>query len=238
MIEKEFCRFMTISPSIQGAGGYDPGERAAILREVEARFAPEDEVLRECVARMDQPGGQISPTQGKLFQVLALTCGARKILEIGACAGYSGVWLGRALPPAGKLISLEIDPRYAEMARATFAAAGLSERAEVRVGAALDLLPELVSEAPFDMIFLDADKVHNSRYLEWALTLSRPGALIIADNIVRHGRTYQTPPPDASAAGAAAYTHAILQHPRLVSVALLNDDVYNGIDGFSISLVA
>ena len=88
------------------------------------------------------------------------------------------------------------------------------------------------------LIFLDADKVHNSRYLEWALTLSRPGALIIADNIVRHGRTYQTPPPDASAAGAAAYTHAILQHPRLVSVALLNDDMYNGIDGFSISLVA
>jgi caffeoyl-CoA O-methyltransferase len=186
---------------------------------------------------MEHPGGQISPTQGKLFQVLALTCRARKILEIGAYAGYSGVWLGRALPPEGKLISLEIDPRYAEIARATFAAAGLSERAEVRVGAALDLLPELVSEAPFDMIFLDADKINNTRYLEWALTLSRPGALIIADNLVRHGRTYQNPPPDASSAGAAEYTRIILEHPRLVSAALLNDDVYNGIDGFSISVV-
>ncbi|QBD83524.1 O-methyltransferase [Ktedonosporobacter rubrisoli] len=186
---------------------------------------------------MDHPGGQISPSQGKLFQVLAITCGARKILEIGAMAGYSGVWLARALPADGKLISLEIDPHYAKLARATLAAAGLSERAEVRVGAALDLLPGLVSEAPFDMIFLDADKINNTRYLEWALTLSRPGALIIADNIVRHGRTYQNPQPDASSAGAAEYTRAILEHPRLLSAALLSDDVYNGIDGFSISVV-
>ncbi len=228
---------MTDLPSTQGQAGYGPEERTAILRQVEARFAPEDQVLRDCVARMEHPGGQISPTQGKLLQVLALTCGARKMLEIGASAGYSGVWLARALPADGRLISLEIDQHSAEVARATFAAAGLSERAEVRAGAALDLLPALVSEAPFDMIFLDADKVNNARYLEWALTLSRPGALIIADNIVRHGRTYQNPPPDASSAGAAEYTRKILEHPRLVSVALLNDDVYNGIDGFSISVV-
>jgi predicted O-methyltransferase YrrM len=228
---------MTNSPSTQGQMSSDPQERATILREVEVRFAPEDQVLRECVAHMEHPGGQISPSQGKLFQVLAVTCGARKILEIGAYAGYSGVWLGRALPPEGKLISLEIDPHYAEIARATFAAAGLSGCAEVRVGAALDLLPELVAEAPFDMIFLDADKINNSRYLDWALALSRPGALIIADNIVRHGRTYHNPPPDASSAGAAEYTRKILEHPRLVSAAVLNDDVYNGIDGFSISVV-
>lgn len=208
-----------------------------ILREVEARFAPEDSVLRDCVAHMEHPGAQISPWQGKLFQVLALTCGARKILEIGTMAGYSGVWLARALPPDGKLISLEINSHYAESARATFAAAGLSERAEVRVGPALELLPELVNEAPFDMIFLDADKINNSRYLEWALTLSRPGALIIADNIVRHGRTYQNPPPDDSSTGAAEYTRKILEHPRLVSAALLSDDAANGIDGFSISVV-
>ncbi|WP_207229602.1 O-methyltransferase [Ktedonosporobacter rubrisoli] len=228
---------MSNSLANQGSISYDPGEREAILKEVEARFAPEDSVLRDCVARMDHPGGQISPSQGKLFQVLAITCGARKILEIGAMAGYSGVWLARALPADGKLISLEIDPHYAKLARATLAAAGLSERAEVRVGAALDLLPGLVSEAPFDMIFLDADKINNTRYLEWALTLSRPGALIIADNIVRHGRTYQNPQPDASSAGAAEYTRAILEHPRLLSAALLSDDVYNGIDGFSISVV-
>src|SRR5581483_8361879 len=176
--EGVFSSIMTISPSTQGQMSDNPEERATILREVEARFAPEDQVLRECVAHMEHPGGQISPLQGKLFQVLAVTCGARKILEIGAYAGYSGVWLGRALPPEGKLISLEVDPHYAEVARATFAAAGLSERAEVRVGAALELLPKLVSEAPFDIIFL------------------------FADNIVRHGRTYQDPPPGPSSAGA------------------------------------
>lgn len=228
---------MTNSPSNHEPVKAELEERAAIIQAMEARFAPEDDVLRDCVARMEYPGAQIAPWQGKLFQVLALTCGARKILEIGTMAGYSGVWLGRVLPPDGKLISLEINPQYAEIARTTFAAAGLSNCAEVRVGAALDLLPELVSEAPFDMIFLDADKINNSRYLEWALTLSRPGALIIADNIIRHGRTFQNPPPDANSAGAAEYTRTILEHPRLVSAALINDDVYNGIDGFSISVV-
>jgi caffeoyl-CoA O-methyltransferase len=228
---------MPASPSNHEQTNYKPEERAAILCELEARFAPEDSVLQDCVAGMEYPGAHIAPWQGKLFQVLALTCGVHKILEIGAMCGYSGVWLARTLPPKGKLISLEVNPEYAEMARATFAAAGLSGRAEVRVGAALDLLPELVSEAPFDLIFLDADKTNNSRYLEWALTLSRPGALIIADNIVRHGRTFQNPPPDASSVGAAEYTRKILEHPRLVSAALLSDDLANGIDGFSISFV-
>lgn len=105
------------------------------------------------------------------------------------------------------------------------------------MGVALDLLPELISEAPFDMVLLAVDKINNTRYLEWALTLSRPGALIIADKIVRHGRTSQNPLPDASSAGAAEYTRKILEHPRLVSVALINGDVSNGIDGFSLSVV-
>ena len=217
-----------------------PDERTAILHEVERRFAPQDSVLRECVRRMEQAGApamQVSALQGKLFQVLALACNAQKVLEIGTMAGYSGVWLARILPPTGKLISLEIDPRYAAMAQETFVLAGLSERAEVRVGAALDLLPALLPEAPFDLIFRDADKINNTKYLEWALQLSRPGALIIADNIVRHGRTFHSPPPDASSAGAAEYMNTILTHPRLVSVALLNDDQINGIDGFSISVV-
>lgn len=231
---------MTTLSSKHNHGNYEPEERAAILKTVEERFAPEDDVLRDCVARIEQSGtsgAQISPLQGKLFQVLALTCGARKILEIGAMSGYSGIWLARALPPGGKLITLEVNPHYAEMAQTSFVAAGLAECTEVRLGTALDLLPELVSEAPFDLIFLDADKTNNSRYLEWALALSRPGALIIADNIIRHGHTFQSPPPDASSAGAAEYTSKILAHPRLVSVALLNDDVFNGIDGFSISVV-
>lgn len=215
-------------------------DRAAIERELQARFAPEDAALRGSIARAHAesiPASQVSPLQGKLLQVLALACGARAILEIGALTGYSGVWLARALPPDGRLISLEVSPRNAELARATFAEAGISDRAEVRVGPALDLLPTLVSEAPFDLIFIDADKGNNPRYLEWAIRLSRPGSLIVADNIVRGGRAFETPPPDESSVGVATYIREILAHPRLVSVALPNDDAINGLDGFAISVV-
>ncbi len=218
----------------------DEQARAAIVRELELRFAPEDEVLRNNIARTQeqyQHGGQITPLQGKLFQVLALACGARKILEIGTMTGYSGVWLARGLAPNGKLITLEVRPDHAETARTTFTEAGISDRVEIRIGSALDILPQLVAEAPFDLIFLDADKVHNPHYLDWAIRLSRPGSLIIADNIVRGGQAFQTPPPNESAAGVAAYTRKILEHPRLVSVALTHDDIYNGIDGYSISVV-
>ena len=167
--------------------------------------------------------------------MLALACGARTILEIGALAGYSGVWLARSLPPDGKLISLEVNPRHAEIARATFAAAGLSHLSEVRVGSALDLLPQLVAEAPFDLIFIDADKENYPHYLDWAVTLSRAGSLIVADNAIRGGTAFQTPPPDAAAANTALYNRKIVEHPRLVSVAFPMDD--DGMDGFAVSVV-
>ena len=214
--------------------------RAEIERELQGRFAPEDAVLRGSIARAEAeniPNGQVSPLLGKLLQILALACGARAILEIGALAGYSGVWLARGLPPDGKLISLEVSARNAELARATFAEAGIADRAEVRVGPALELLPTLVSEAPFDLIFIDADKANNPQYLDWAVALSRPGSLIVADNIVRGGRAFHTPAPDESSAGAAAYISKILAHPRLVSAALPNDDAINGLDGIAISVV-
>jgi predicted O-methyltransferase YrrM len=231
---------MTISSSGEESLEYDEQRRAVINRELQKRFAPEDDVLRASIARTQAeniPAGQISPLQGKLLQVLAMTCGARRILEIGTLAGYSGVWLARSLPPDGKLISLEVSPKHAELARATFADAGISDRAEVRVGAALTLLPTLLSEAPFDLIFIDADKSNSPQYLNWAITLSRRGSLIIADNIVRGGRVFQTPPPDESSVGAAIYIRKALEHPRLVSVALPNDDAINGLDGFAISVV-
>jgi caffeoyl-CoA O-methyltransferase len=214
--------------------------RAFVDHELQVRFAPEDDALRSSIARAQAenvPAIQISPLQGKLLQVLALACGARSILEIGALAGYSGVWLARSLPQGGKLISLEVSPMHAELVRATFAAAGVSDRAEVRVGPALDLLPTLVPEAPFDLIFIDADKLNYPYYLDWAVTLSRVGSLIVADNVIRNGRAFQTQPPDESATGAAAYNRKILEHPRLVSVAFPNDDDVNGIDGFAISVV-
>ncbi len=217
---------------------HDAQVRDTINRELQTRFAPEDAVLRGSLSRAEAeniPAIQISPLQGKLLQVLALTCGARKILEIGVLAGYSGTWLARSLPPDGKLISLEINSKHAEIARATFAEAGLSDRTEVRVGPALDLLPTLVPEAPFDLIFIDADKGNSSQYLDWAIKLSRSGSLIVADNAIRYGSVFQTPPPDESARGMAAYNLAIMEHPRLVSVAIPNDD--DGMDGFAISVV-
>jgi caffeoyl-CoA O-methyltransferase len=212
--------------------------RNLITTELETRFAPEDSALHNSIARAQAanlPAIQISPLQGKLLQVLALTCGARKILEIGGLAGYSGTWLARSLPADGKLISLEINPKHAEITRATFAETGLSERAEVRVGPALDLLPTLISEAPFDLIFIDADKGNSPHYLDWAIALSRVGSLIVADNVIRAGRVFETPPPDESAAGMAAYNRKIVEDRRLVSVAIANDE--DGMDGFAISVV-
>ncbi len=212
--------------------------RAFINRELEARFAPEDDALRDSIARAqaeNMPAIQISPLQGKLLQVLAMACGARTILEIGALAGYSGVWLARGLPPDGKLISLEVSPKHAGVARATFAAAGLSDRVEVRVGSGLDLLPTLVPEAPFDLIFIDADKENYPRYLDWAIRLSGVGSLIVADNAIRYGGPFQIPPPSEDDAGVAAYNRKILEDPRLVSVAFPSDD--DGMDGLAISVV-
>jgi caffeoyl-CoA O-methyltransferase len=212
--------------------------RAMIQRELEARFAPEDAELRsanDLGQAAGMPEIQISPIQGKLLQVLAYACGARKILEIGALAGYSGSWLARALPLDGKLITLEVSDKHAEVARASYAAAGVADRAEVRVGPALETLPHLTSEAPFDLIFIDADKGNYPAYLDWAVQLSRLGTIIVADNVIRYGRAFQSPPPDESAAGAAAYNAKILAHPRLVSVAFAMDD--DGMDGYAISVV-
>ncbi len=214
--------------------------RSQIEQELSTRFAPEDIVLQRVLARARAehiPPGHISPLQGKLLQVLMLTCGAQRVLEIGTMTGYSGVWLARALPMHGKLISLEADPLFAAMACQTFVDAGLSQQVEILVGPALDLLPTLLSQAPFDLIFLDADKKNNPAYLDWAIKLSRVGSLIVADNIVRGGRAFQTPAPDESSAGVAQYTHNILTHPTLLSTAIMNDDAINGIDGFSISVV-
>jgi predicted O-methyltransferase YrrM len=135
-------------------------------------------------------GGALAPNQGKLLEILARIQGARSVLELGTLGGYSTIWLARALPEGGRLVSLEADPRHAELARANIAHAGLAGVVEVRVGPALETLPVLVHEGsgPFDLIFIDADKRNNPGYLDWSLRLSRPGTLIIADNVVRAGK--------------------------------------------------
>ena len=148
-------------------------------------FAAEDEALQSTLKAAQEAGLpqiQISPIQGKFLQLLATICNAHKILEIGALAGYSGIWLARALPSHGRLITLEVDARHAEVVRQSFARAGVADRTEVRVGKALELLPQMEDEAPFDLVFIDADKPPYPDYLDWALRLTRPGSIIVADN--------------------------------------------------------
>lgn len=200
-------------------------------------FAREDEGLRYALNAAKEAGLpqiQISPIQGKLLQLLATACNASKILEIGSLAGYSGIWLARALESDGRLITLEVNPEHAEVVRRAFGKAGVSDRAEVRVGKALDLLPQLASEAPFDLVFIDADKPPYPQYLDWALRLTRRGSIIVADNCVRGGKGFSQP-EDEYTAGIVEYNRRIASDPRLVSLALAMDDDYT--DGFAIAVV-
>lgn len=152
----------------------------------------EDEVLRAADRSIEEenlPPISVSANQGKFLKVLAKSCQAKKILEIGTLAGYSTIWMGRALPEDGKLISLEFDPHHARVAKKNIERAGLSGVVDIRIGKAIDLLPQLVkdNEGPFDMIFIDADKPPYTEYFQWSLKLSRPGTLIVADNVIREG---------------------------------------------------
>jgi predicted O-methyltransferase YrrM len=176
----------------------------------------------------DLPRAEVSAPQGALLELLARLAGARAILEIGTLAGYSTLWLARALPPGGRLVTLEADPHHAEVARAN-----LGELAEVIEGPALETLPTL--SGPFDLIFIDADKRSNALYLEWALRLSRPGTLIVADNVVRDGALLHG--DDPSAAGVRAFFAAVAAEPRLRATAIQTVGV-KGYDGFALALVS
>lgn len=215
-------------------------KQETIQRTISQIFAPEDEGLRHALASAKTEGLpeiQISPLQGKLLQLLAVACNAHKILEIGSLAGYSGIWLARALPADGRLITLEIDPHHADVVRNSFATAGVGERTEVRVGKALDLLPQLQDEAPFDLVFIDADKPPYPDYLQWALRLTRPGSIIVADNCVRGGAGLLPPEQvqDAGNAGIATLNQQVASNPSLLALALAIDDGYT--DGFTIAVV-
>jgi caffeoyl-CoA O-methyltransferase len=211
--------------------------RQNIVDAITYQFAAEDEALQHAMRAAKQAGLpeiQISPIQGKLLQLLAVTCNAQKILEIGSLGGYSGIWLARALPNSGRFITLEINPTHAGQVRNAFEHANVSDRADVRVGKALDLLPQLENEAPFDLIFIDADKPPYPQYLDWALRLSRPGSIIVADNCIRSGKGFEEP-QDQGMAGIVAYNKRIASDPRLISLDLAMDDDYT--DGFAISVV-
>jgi predicted O-methyltransferase YrrM len=169
---------------------------------------------------------------------LARLQGARAILEIGTLGGYSTVWLARALPEGGRLVTLEANADYAEVARANIARAGLGELVEVRIGPALDALPQLVAEGggPFDVVFIDADKRSNPEYLHWALELTRPGSLIVADNVVRGGEVADAASEDPSVVGVRRFLDLVAVEPRLSATAIQTVGA-KGHDGFALALV-
>ncbi len=184
------------------------------------------------------PSINVSPSQGKLLQLLAQLHGARTILEIGTLGGYSTIWLARALPPDGRLITLEVNPQYAEMARANISRANLLKVVELRLGPALETLPRLAEEGrrPFDLIFIDADKPSTPDYFRWALKLSRRGSLIIADNVVRKGALLHSASTDPGVQGMRRFTQLLGSEPR-VSATVIQTVGSKGYDGFAVALV-
>jgi predicted O-methyltransferase YrrM len=200
-----------------------------------------DQTLNEAVAtntRAGLPAIDVAPNEGKLLHLLARIQGARRILEIGTLGGYSTIWLARALPPFGRLITLELDPTHAKVAAENVERAGLSSLVEIRVGSALESLARLHADNtdPFDLIFLDADKPNNPNYLEWALKLSRPGTLIIGDNVIRDGAILDTASTDASVTGTRTFLERLGNHPRLDATALQTVGS-KGYDGFALAIV-
>jgi predicted O-methyltransferase YrrM len=218
----------------------------AVDRYISDHLISEDPALDAALAASEAaglPAISITPTQGKLLELLVRIHGARSILELGTLGGYSTIWLARGLPANGRLVTLEADPHYAAVASANIASAGLTESVQVRVGPALGTLPELVSEraGPFDVIFIDADKQNNPAYLEWSLKLSRPGSLIIADNVVRGGAILD---PDASDAplgdggvrGVRRFYELLAAESRVSATAIQTVGA-KGHDGFALALV-
>lgn len=183
------------------------------------------------------PAIDVAPNQGKLLHLLARVQGARRILEIGTLGGYSSIWLARALPKDGQLVTLELNPKHATVARSNIQRTGLSSLVDIRVGPALDSLAALHAEnpAPFDFIFLDADKPNNPNYLDWAVKFSRPGTLIIADNVVRDGAIVDGNSRDAGVTGTRTFLERLGSHPQLDATAIQTVGV-KGYDGFAMAI--
>jgi predicted O-methyltransferase YrrM len=202
---------------------------------------PGDEALEKALAANEAaglPAIDVSPAQGRFMEILVMMCGAKRILEIGTLGGYSAICMARALPEDGRLISLEYSSHHAEVARRNIKAAGLSSKVDIRVGAALESLPKLAEEGagPFDFVFIDADKPNNPGYLDWALKLSRPGTVIVCDNVIRDGRVIDAASSDRNVGGARAAIEIQGREPRLVATALQTVGS-KGYDGFTIAVV-
>jgi predicted O-methyltransferase YrrM len=204
-------------------------------------FVPPDSSLEgalRAVTEAGMPAISVAPTQGALLHILAYAAGARRILEIGTLGGYSTIWLARALPAGGRLITLEAEPRHAEVAQASLARAGLADLVELRLGPAHESLPQLAAEGaePFDLIFIDADKPNYPGYFAWAVQLARPGGLIIADNVVRDGAVADSSSADPRVQGVRQMLEAMAREPR-VRATVLQTVGAKGYDGLAIAVV-
>lgn len=205
------------------------------------RLGLEDDALaaaqRDCQAA-GLPPISVSAPQGKLLQLLALAIGARNILEIGTLGGYSAIWMARALPEGGRLVSLEVDARHAEVAARNLERAGVAAKVSVRLGPALETLPKLEREGagPFDLVFIDADKPSNPQYVEWAARLARPGALVVLDNVVRAGKVIVEDSGDPVVQGVRRAMDVFAGNARLSATAIQTVGT-KGHDGFALALV-
>jgi predicted O-methyltransferase YrrM len=213
----------------------------AVDRYISDLLVPPDPALDaalQTTADAGMPPINVAPNQGQLLHLLARSIHARHILEIGTLGGYSTIWLARALPSGGRLMTLEYDPRHAEVARRNIDRAGLANVVEVRVGAALDTLPQLAAQKPdpFDLVFIDADKQNTAAYFDWALKLTRPGSLIITDNVVRDGAVIDAGGDDPSVQGVRRFNAALAAEPR-VTATIIQTVGSKGYDGLAIAVV-
>lgn len=204
---------------------------------VEARFVPEDAALDGALAAADEaglPAIQVSAAQGRLLELLVRMSGARSVLEVGTLAGYSTIWLARGLPAGGTVLTLELDPHHAQVARDNLDRAGLSDAVEVRVGPAAETLATLTG--PYDLVFIDADKAGTAAYFTAALRLSRPGTVIVVDNVVRRGAVTDTSATDADVLGVRAFAELVAHEPRVRATAIQTVG-RKGYDGFALAVV-
>lgn len=208
---------------------------------INSLLVPSDPVLDAALASStaaNLPAIQVSPPLGKMLHVLARLIGARNVLEIGTLGGYSTIWLARALPPAGRVLTLEANPKHTDVARANFARAGLTNVIELRLGKALDLLPDVAAEGrgPFDLIFIDANKSNMPEYFDWSVKLSRRGSVIVADNVIRHGDVLDATSDDADIQGVRRFTERVAADSR-VSATAIQTVGSKGYDGFALIIV-